>query len=163
MADNKKSFLAYAEWNETFKMLSDEEAGKLIKHLLSYVNDENPQLDDRLLKLVFEPIKLQLKRDSLKIKKGILHWNWKGGISKENHVIRNSTSIKYWRVEIFERDLYTCQHCGKIGGKLNAHHIKSFSEYPDLRFSIDNGITLCKQCHINEHKRINNERKYHFL
>ena len=44
-------------------MLTDEEAGKLIKHLLSYVNDEAPVLEDRMLEIVFEPIKQSLKRD----------------------------------------------------------------------------------------------------
>lgn len=64
MAENKKSFVAYADWENTFSMLSNEEAGKLIKHLLAYVNDKNPtDLDDRLLNIAFEPIKNQLKRD----------------------------------------------------------------------------------------------------
>lgn len=63
MAQDKKSFVAYSDWKNIFNMLTDEEAGKLIKHLLSYVNDENPTLEDRLLKLAFEPIKSQLKRD----------------------------------------------------------------------------------------------------
>ena len=63
MAENKKSFVMYADWQHTVKELTDEEAGKILKHLLSYVNDENPILEDRILKLVFEPIKLQLKRD----------------------------------------------------------------------------------------------------
>ena len=60
--------------------------------------------------------------------------------------------MKAWRKAVFERDSYKCQKCGKIGGKLNAHHIKPFSLYPDLRFDIDNGITLCKECHIELHK-----------
>jgi hypothetical protein len=63
MADNKKSFVAYVDWKNSFDMLTDTEAGQLVKHLLAYVNDENPELDDRYLKLAFEPIKLQLKRD----------------------------------------------------------------------------------------------------
>jgi hypothetical protein len=63
MAENKKSFILYCDLIHTFKELSDTEAGKLIKHVLSYVNDENPEMEDRLLKLVFEPIKQQLKRD----------------------------------------------------------------------------------------------------
>lgn len=61
--DGKKSFVAYLEWGNIFSMLSDEEAGKLVKHLFSYVKDENPELNDRLLQVSFEPIKLQLKRD----------------------------------------------------------------------------------------------------
>ena len=63
MAENKKSFVAYADWKNIFSMLEDSEAGALIKHLFSYVNDENPELEDRILKMAFEPIKLQLKRD----------------------------------------------------------------------------------------------------
>ena len=63
MAENKKSFILYADYINVFKELTNEEAGVLIKHLFSYVNDENPTLEDRLLKLTFEPIKQQLKRD----------------------------------------------------------------------------------------------------
>lgn len=65
MAEGKKSFIAYADWIAQVDMLSDEEAGKLFRHLLLYVNDENPELgpDDRLIKIAFEPIRQQLKRD----------------------------------------------------------------------------------------------------
>ncbi|WP_310560375.1 DUF6291 domain-containing protein [Flavobacterium sp.] len=63
MAENKKSFVAYADWKSTFGMLTDEEAGKLVKHLLAYVNDENPKIEDRIILMAFEPMKLQLKRD----------------------------------------------------------------------------------------------------
>lgn len=63
MAENKKSFVAYADWKSTFGMLTDEEAGKLVKHLLAYVNDENPKMEDRIILMAFEPMKLQLKRD----------------------------------------------------------------------------------------------------
>ena len=69
MAEDKKSFVAYADWLEDFEMLSDEEAGKLIKHLLLYVNDKNPIMEDRLLKFAFQPIKRQLKRDLEKYEK----------------------------------------------------------------------------------------------
>lgn len=62
-----------------------------------------------------------------------------------------------WREDIFKRDNYTCRICGVYGGKLNAHHIRPWREYPDLRFNIDNGITVCKGCHYKMHKR---EEKY---
>ena len=63
MADNKKSFVAYCDWQETFEELSDEEAGKLVKHLFNYVNDKNPETSDKLTKMCFIPIKQSLKRD----------------------------------------------------------------------------------------------------
>lgn len=80
------------------------------------------------------------------------HHNWKGGITPENHLLRNSSMYKIWREAVFLRDNFTCQDCGEFGGFLNAHHIKSFAEYPDLRFIITNGATLCKGCHIELHR-----------
>ena len=76
------------------------------------------------------------------------HWNWKGGISPENHMLRNSAMYKIWRQAVFLRDNFTCQECNSFGGYLNAHHIKSWSRFPELRFKINNGITYCKDCHI---------------
>lgn len=73
---------------------------------------------------------------------------WKGGISKEHDVIRHSLEYKLWRTAVFTRDNYTCIWCkDNKGGNLEADHIKPFSLYPELRFAIDNGRTLCKKCH----------------
>lgn len=63
MAENKKSFILYVDQKSTIDMLSDEQAGKLLKHIYAYVNDENPTLESLELRLVFEPIRLQFKRD----------------------------------------------------------------------------------------------------
>ena len=62
MAKDKKSVIVYVDWIATFNKLEDDEAGRLIKHFFSYVNDLNPT-SDRLTELLFEPIKQQLKRD----------------------------------------------------------------------------------------------------
>lgn len=58
-----------------------------------------------------------------------------------------SAEERDWRTRVFQRDDYTCQHCGIRGGRLQAHHIKPYAAYLDLRFDIDNGITLCVACH----------------
>lgn len=74
--------------------------------------------------------------------------NWKGGINPINNKIRGSLEYKLWRKAIFERDNYTCIWCGNnTSGNLNADHIKPFSIFSELRFAIDNGRTLCIECH----------------
>lgn len=95
--------------------------------------------------------------ESLKGEKSYL---WKGGITPENKRIRASSDYKEWRKEVFERDQYTCVECGKKSKKgervvLNADHIKQFSKYPELRFNIDNGRTLCIDCHKNTESYLN--------
>ena len=63
MAVGKKSFIAYADWKNTFDELPNEEAGALIKHIFAYVNDENPESDSVLIRAIFANIKATLKRD----------------------------------------------------------------------------------------------------
>ena len=77
--------------------------------------------------------------------------NWKGGVSPKNWLIRSSIEYRLWRESVFSRDHWNCQNCGERG-YMHAHHIKPFSKYPELRFAIDNGITLCKQCHKQLHQ-----------
>lgn len=79
--------------------------------------------------------------------KGKAHWNWKGGITPLRKILYFSDTYKKWREAVFKRDNYTCVICGVLGKELNADHIKPWSKYKDLRFSIDNGRTLCIPCH----------------
>lgn len=67
MAENKKKIIVYADWLDMFEAMTDDEAGRLIKHFFRYVNDKNPIAPDRVTELVFEPIKAVLKRN-------LKHW-----------------------------------------------------------------------------------------
>lgn len=85
--------------------------------------------------------------------------NWKGGLTDKYHIIRNCMEYKLWRKSVFERDNYCCRMCGdhNYDGRgesiyIHAHHLKSFANFPELRFSIDNEITLCLDCHKEVHR-----------
>ena len=58
-----------------------------------------------------------------------------------------------WSKKIMERDNYTCQICNKHGGKLNAHHLNGWNAFPEQRFDLDNGVTLCTDCHKDFHSQ----------
>jgi 5-methylcytosine-specific restriction endonuclease McrA len=75
------------------------------------------------------------------------HYNWKGGITPLRKKLYFGKEYKKWRKNVFERDNYTCQECGTIGGKLNADHINPWAFFPKLRFELSNGRTLCINCH----------------
>lgn len=80
--------------------------------------------------------------------KGNKHHFWKGGVASENVKARSSSQLKIWRKTVFERDGYACVECGDArGGNLNADHIKPFAYFPEFRFELNNGRTLCKPCH----------------
>lgn len=74
--------------------------------------------------------------------------SWRGGVTSEKKLFRGSALYKEWRTAVYSRDNYTCQKCGsKKSGTLEAHHIKPFSLFPKLRLEINNGLTLCRECH----------------
>lgn len=73
--------------------------------------------------------------------------NWNNGSTLLRQQKRHSIEYKEWRRKVFERDDFTCQICSKRGIYLEPHHIKSWEKYPELRYSVENGQTLCKTCH----------------
>jgi len=93
------------------------------------------------------------KKKISKAFKGKKHPNWKGGITPENIKIRTSIEYELWRNSVLARDNWTCQKTGIRGKKLRTHHIQNFAQYPELRFAIDNGITLSEESHLEFHQR----------
>jgi len=79
--------------------------------------------------------------------------NWRGGIQPEHLKIRNSKEVRDWKLKCLERDDYRCQKCNEIEG-LHIHHIIPFSKNKELRHSLENGITLCRRCHYEIHRRL---------
>jgi hypothetical protein len=84
---------------------------------------------------------------SEKARRGSASNFWKGGTTEEAKLIRQSAEYRLWRRAVFERDDYVCQICGQRGGRLHPDHIKRFSHFPELRFDVSNGRTLCEPCH----------------
>ncbi len=87
----------------------------------------------------------------MRLRKGDKSPRWKGGVTPINRLLRRRIEYQLWRESVFKRDDYTCVKCGVRGCTLNAHHIKPFATYPQLRLAIDNGETLCDKCHHNIH------------
>ena len=89
-------------------------------------------------------------KDSLTNKQ---HPSWIDGRTSYTIKLRNSNEYKQWRSQVYERDNWTCQTCGKRGSiTLNAHHIIPFAqllktEFEYLIFDVSNGVTLCEECH----------------
>jgi len=151
MTEYKSVLIDINKWFICVKELSGSETDLFFNELISIHNGNMPNYT-----LPYDVL------NSIKFSDGIIscnkaqekdsHWNWKGGISNENNIVRSSAEYKKWRVSVFLRDKHTCRKCNKKGGTLNAHHIEPFSINKDLRLSIDNGLTLCKNCHVELHK-----------
>ena len=145
--DDYKWFKFKFIWIDVLEKLSKSEADRLLEAMYAYVNDEPlPDLIGRE-SIPWILIKPDLEEDRQRIKKH------KKSIERygEAKVVRRSGEYARWRKKVFERDEYTCQLCGEKGGKLNAHHKVRFVDCPEKRLDVDNGITLCEDCHKYVH------------
>lgn len=87
---------------------------------------------------------------------GELSPSWIGDKVKNERTERETPEYREWRKSVFDRDFYTCQKCGCRNGngkyiRLEAHHIFNWAKYPEMRYELSNGITLCSQCHSDFH------------
>lgn len=153
----------FYEWLDVTKDLSAEEKGKLIDALVfSYANNVDGFADLTRFKLNPKSLatfgnlihkingfyRLENGRPS-----GEYHWNWQGGKTPVNQRERSSKEYAEWRKAVFERDGFTCQLCGQVGGGLQAHHIQHWSTNVNERYQVQNGVTLCEKCHKELHKK----------
>lgn len=93
--------------------------------------------------------------------------NWNPSKTEEDRIKERRThEYREWRKSVFERDGYKCVKCGKKGVKygskcrsngLNAHHIKNYKSHLNLRYEVDNGVTLCNVCHCEFHGKYGNK------
>lgn len=95
--------------------------------------------------------KIKIKRALQVMPRGEKTHNWKGGTTNERRQAYHRIEYKLWRKAVFERDGYACKLCNIKGGELNADHIKPWAIYPDLRYDLNNGRTLCISCHRSTH------------
>jgi hypothetical protein len=77
------------------------------------------------------------------------HWTTGYSVNVANDRLRDMARIEYklWRKSVFERDNHTCVICNSTEN-IETHHIKSWHNFPELRYAIDNGVTLCRPCHL---------------
>lgn len=131
---NRSSFVLYTEYDQHLELLTDEECGRLFRAIMQYAaTGESPDLVGAE-RMAFSFIRAQIDKDAT-----------------INH--RATYEYKSWRTDVLTRDDHTCQICGATND-LHAHHILSYCDYPALRMDLPNGITLCKNCHVNVHRGV---------
>lgn len=81
---------------------------------------------------------------------GIKKWDWSKAHANENYKARRTSEYSYWRESVLKRDNYTCQCCGSTS-QLQAHHKNNFNDFVDQRYDVNNGVTLCRKCHVREY------------
>lgn len=131
----RERFIFEKQYYEAIKELPQRQQGEALTDLLNYVfYDEEPK--SRRGRFVVAALKDVLDRNLS---------------SYESFDERRSGKYRTWKRHVLKRDEYRCQRCGSEQ-ELCVHHIKPFADYPELRYSVDNGVTLCKECHRMEHK-----------
>lgn len=111
---------------------------------------KNPETRSRLLDGIARRTSSEEWQSFPHFQRGPANPNYTGGKTKRREGMAQK-EYRAWRRTVFQRDGYTCTVCGKHGGTLNAHHIKPWADYPELRFDVANGTTLCESCHESEH------------
>lgn len=125
----------------------------LTKETLQKLRDKPPFKGKKHTKETKRLLSIAAKNRTFKQPRGELNPRWRG-TTPLNRLIRKRLEYKAWRTLVFERDNYTCVHCGDHNHEgreatlaLHADHIQPFALFPELRFEVSNGRTLCVPCH----------------
>jgi hypothetical protein len=123
-----------------------------------YLSGEKPYEKEIIMSLV-RRAHMPISDASFAATSMLLNWylpNWKDFVSPEVYgrtLDRDSREVRRWTSDVYQRDNNSCVQCGSKTN-LHAHHICSWAEYPSLRTSIENGVTLCGNCHSKEHPKM---------
>lgn len=150
-----KGLKGYGKWSKTKGLKFSEETKKKMSESAKRNGNKPPSWKGKhhSPETIQKMIKSQLENQKINPNpKGEKSPHWKGGITSINHKIRTSPEYADWRLKVFERDNYTCVECGIKNGLgksiyFHADHIKPFALFPELRFEVSNGRTLCVPCH----------------
>ena len=136
MAENKTSFVLYSDQRTLIDLLSNEQAGKLLKHIYSYVNDENPICEDVLINVAFEPIKQQFKRD-LKKWERTKESRSKAGLASAEARKNKQSSTKSTNVKCVQQSSTnsTVNVNDNVNVNVNVNDIKNNIDSRKLKFS----------------------------
>ena len=156
MAENKKSIIVYSDWIELFESLTDDEAGKLIKHFFRYVNDKNPTAPDRITELSFIPIKQSLKRDLEK---------WEDKLS-ERSINGRKGNLKKYDIDIYNEYVsgkYSLEEAEEVAKRKKDSHsdknnriaIKNVAKVADS-VSVNDSVSVSVS--VNDNVNINNKK-----
>lgn len=96
-------------------------------------------------------------RDAPHHQRGEAHPQWRGNKTERERAWRTG-EYQGWRAAVFERDGYRCRCCGHRR-HIEAHHVKSWARHPDLRYVVENGLTLCEVCHDWLHSGPGNDQE----
>lgn len=133
------SFIFYREYKEAIDSIkNDSKKLQFYQCITDYIfYNIIPDGLDREIRAMFILIKDKLDKANTS------YWNFED---------RRSSRYKAWKQAVLQKDNYICKKCGNKDN-LVAHHIKPFASNKELRFDINNGITLCQNCHKEEHRK----------
>lgn len=120
---------------------------------------QDPEFRAHIMKGIGRRSESEEWKSAAHFQRGEQHPRYKGARDARKDMSRYE--YKKWRTDVFYRDGYTCQDCGQHGGKLVAHHVNAWADYPDLRFDVANGQTLCESCHDIRHGLKRRSKTYH--